>query len=307
MANNYYFKINKGVSFTPQTTIPTNAKKGDLYYDDALNLLQAYDGTSWSNVGGGGAVLTIGTGLNGSSYDGTSAVTIEIDSTVVTLTGSQVLTNKTLTSPVINTQTADTITGISGGDLTLNSPSSYSILLKNNSNTQATISSTGIDLASGKALKLANNSQIITLQASATASASYSVIFPDASPGANTYLSYNGIDYIWSSGGWSVSTQTIISDGTITIDTTVSQQVVRISGSGGPITANVLPFSSVTPLNGACIRLMGTSDTNTVTISNNNAIKGCILNGTAILGQYDMIELQYNSTDNRYVEVSRNF
>jgi hypothetical protein len=47
--------------------------------------------------------LTIGTGLSGSSYDGSGAVTIAIDSTVATLAGTQTLTNKTLTSPVIGT------------------------------------------------------------------------------------------------------------------------------------------------------------------------------------------------------------
>ena len=47
--------------------------------------------------------LTIGTGLSGTSFDGGSAVTIAIVSTVATLTGSQTLTNKTLTSPVIAT------------------------------------------------------------------------------------------------------------------------------------------------------------------------------------------------------------
>jgi len=46
--------------------------------------------------------LTIGTGLSGTSYNGSAAVTIAIDSTVATLTGSQTLTNKTLTSPTIN-------------------------------------------------------------------------------------------------------------------------------------------------------------------------------------------------------------
>ena len=43
--------------------------------------------------------LTIGTGLSGTSYNGSSAVTVAIDSTVVTLTGAQTLTNKTLSSP----------------------------------------------------------------------------------------------------------------------------------------------------------------------------------------------------------------
>ena len=45
--------------------------------------------------------LTIGTGLSGTSFNGSGAVTIAIDSTVATLTGSQTLTNKTLTLPTI--------------------------------------------------------------------------------------------------------------------------------------------------------------------------------------------------------------
>jgi len=40
--------------------------------------------------------LTIGTGLSGTSYTGAAAVTIAIDSTVATLTGTQTLQNKTL-------------------------------------------------------------------------------------------------------------------------------------------------------------------------------------------------------------------
>ena len=46
--------------------------------------------------------LTIGTGLSGTSYNGSTSVTVAIDSTVATTSGTQTLTNKTLTSPLIN-------------------------------------------------------------------------------------------------------------------------------------------------------------------------------------------------------------
>jgi len=47
--------------------------------------------------------LTAGTGLSGGSFDGSTARTFTIDSTVATLTGTQTLTNKTLTEPIIST------------------------------------------------------------------------------------------------------------------------------------------------------------------------------------------------------------
>lgn len=56
------------------------------------------------------STLTIGTGLSGASYNGSSAVTIAIDSTVVTLTGSQTLTNKTLTAPALGTPVSGNFT-----------------------------------------------------------------------------------------------------------------------------------------------------------------------------------------------------
>jgi len=60
--------------------------------------------------------VTAGTGLTGGGTSG--AVTLAIDSTVATLTGSQTLTNKTLTAPVItqsmNAQTGTTYTLVSG-------------------------------------------------------------------------------------------------------------------------------------------------------------------------------------------------
>ena len=61
----------------------------------------ATNGIKWSAATAGTVTsITAGTGLSGGTI--TSSGTIAIDSTVATLTGTQTLTNKTLTSPVIN-------------------------------------------------------------------------------------------------------------------------------------------------------------------------------------------------------------
>jgi hypothetical protein len=56
--------------------------------------------------------LTIGTGLSGTSYNGSAPVTIAIDSTVATLTGTQTLTNKTISGA------SNTLTNIANASLT---------------------------------------------------------------------------------------------------------------------------------------------------------------------------------------------
>lgn len=126
--------------------------------------------------------LTVGTGLqldSGTTFNGSAARTISIDSTVVTLTGSQTLSNKTLTAPVISTivnsgtltlptstdtlvgrATTDTLTNktISGSNNTLSN-------IGNGSLTNSTISftysggisgSASVALGSSNALSLSN-------------------------------------------------------------------------------------------------------------------------------------------------------
>jgi hypothetical protein len=56
--------------------------------------------------------LTIGTGLSGTSYNGSAAVTVAIDSTVATLTGTQTLTNKSISG------STNTLTNIANASLT---------------------------------------------------------------------------------------------------------------------------------------------------------------------------------------------
>ena len=63
--------------------------------------------------------LTIGTGLTGTSYDGSAPVTIAIDSSVVTLTGSQTLTNKSI-SGATNTLSAIPNSSLNNSSVTFN-------------------------------------------------------------------------------------------------------------------------------------------------------------------------------------------
>jgi hypothetical protein len=82
--------------------------EGMLSYLTDTNALQYYDGAAWQDVSNPGDItgVTAGTGLTGGGTSG--SVTLAIDSTVATLTGSQTLTDKTLTAPAINN---GTITG----------------------------------------------------------------------------------------------------------------------------------------------------------------------------------------------------
>lgn len=175
----------------------------------------------------------------------------------------------------------------------------------------ANVTSGGMGIVNGLPLILfdSDNSQAITIKSPAVVPASYAITLPSAAPGANTALVYNGSDFVWSTaGGWNMNSDlTLTASDTIAISTTAGQQVWEVQGNSAAITLSTTPFGSTDPVNGAVIRLIGRSNTNTVTILNNDAANGCILNGDAVIGYGDFLEVQYLSSIDRYVETGRNF
>jgi hypothetical protein len=75
------------------TAIPNASLDNSSVTYNGVNVALGASGTITASTT---AALTIGTGLSGTSFNGSTPVTIAIDSTVATLTGTQTLTNKTI-------------------------------------------------------------------------------------------------------------------------------------------------------------------------------------------------------------------
>ena len=106
--------------------------------------------------------LTIGTGLSGTSYNGSGAVTIAIDSSVVTLTGTQTLTNKTIDGA------SNTLTNIANASLTNSSVTigTTNIALGATSLTLGGLTSVAVTQDPVSALQVATKQYVDTLAAS---------------------------------------------------------------------------------------------------------------------------------------------
>jgi len=123
------YLIGNGTSaFTASATIPTTALSGTITNVQLANSSVTYNGITVA-LGASGTItasttstLTIGTGLSGTSFNGSSPVTIAIDSTVATLTGVQTLTNKTINGPD-NTLTNIANASLSNSAITINGSS----------------------------------------------------------------------------------------------------------------------------------------------------------------------------------------
>lgn len=123
----------------------------------------------------------------------------------------------------------------------------------------------------------------------------------------DTLYADNGSTLLAIGGSWTTySTESVTNGGNVTISTTVGLQVRRVQGSGGSATLSSTPLGSSAPTDGTVVRLVGQSDTNTIVITNSDTAKGAILNGDVVLSKYSTIDLQYDSVNDRWIEVARN-
>ena len=101
--------------------------------------------------------------------------------------------------------------------------------------------------------------------------------------------------------------QSIASGAQIALTLLKRNEFVRVVGDAGAQTASVTPFNA-DPVEDSLVTIIGTDNTNTVEISSNDAPGGCLLNGpSAILALNDILSLIYDVTQDRYIEISRNF
>lgn len=106
-------------------------------------------------------------------------------------------------------------------------------------------------------------------------------------------------------GNWTESSQqTLSASGTITITTSDMFQQFIVAGNGAAVTLSSTPFGTIPPNGAASIMLICNSDTDTVSITANDATNGCIGNfSTITLAKYETALFNYSPTLTRYVYV----
>lgn len=108
------------------SSAPSSPVSGQIYFDTGDNIMYFWNGTIWTSMSGSAEVIqdTVstmildGTGLDKSYDDPAGTLTLSIDSTVTTNSGTQTLTNKTIAlgSNTVSGTISDFNTALTNGD-----------------------------------------------------------------------------------------------------------------------------------------------------------------------------------------------
>ena len=283
---------------TSNTVVPTqNAVKA---YVDAQNVAQAItfvgdDSTGTAVNSGETFKIAGGTGLT-SAVTG-DALTLDIDSSVVTLTGGQTLTNKTLTTPSISSPNITghatiegvTPTGATGtGNLVFSASPTVTGTL-----TAATISASGTLAAGNTTISGSLSSQDLTVTGSQSVSGNITVqgtVYSDKikSPASNANLSISAqgtgtvdVQSPMTTVAQNISGNVTVPDGFITtlgnievysntISSTTNGNVNIVANGAGQIVLNAAR-TATNQLNAATVAVSNTVDTNTLRSYSSNA------------------------------------
>jgi hypothetical protein len=187
----------------------------------------------------------------------------------------------------IRVTSGPTLSGITGG------LSGYELTL---------INATGADLTIANDTGGATGDRIVT-------GTGGDIALPD---GAALYLKYSA-NLLSGNGAWQVvggvaggfktsAVQSLSAAGTPTIGTQPFQRI-KVQGNGGAATmATTLAGGT----DGMTLLFIGNNSTNTVTIATSDIVNGFILNGDVVLSKYGSVMVQFDSTLQRWIEISRN-
>jgi hypothetical protein len=163
------------------------------------------------------------------------------------------------------------------------------------------INSTGADLTIKNDATSTNGNRIVT-------GTGGDIALPN---GAALYLKWSA--NLLTGGAWQVvggvaggfktsAVQSLSAAGTPTIGTQPFQRI-SVKGNAAAVTmATALAGGT----DGMTLLFVGEDSTNTVTISTSDIVNGFILNGDVVLSKYGSVMVQFDSTLQRWIEISRN-
>lgn len=312
---------------TTQTTVQLQL----ACLDDAIN-----------DLAGGGAVdLTSNQTITGTKTFATTPIFSALSTGIIHSDSSGVLTSSAIVNADVNASAAIERTKLASGTASHVLINDGSGVMSSEAQLTALRGGTGIDASSaatnqvlagtGSGLALSSTPTISTITADASVkfgdtgggsnlitmqapsdgnlTTDYTLTLPTTDGAANEALITDGSGVLsWGpAGGYPTGSATanISAGGTISITTTYKAQVIYVQGNGAAVSTSSSPFGSSNPGDNSEVVVCGRSNTNTVTISTNDAADGAITNGAVVLGNYDCITFIYNSTDDRFIEKNR--